>query len=164
MLRFQAQRHYEKHGRSEFQFRKNGRVSDEHGRDATRSGKQHAAGGHEKKMAEFSGKRSGQIKIKKMPLAKNRLEIASQNKENEHVSKQMPRPVMQKRGDDKLPGVGVAHAVVAYSKIIATETRPICFEEKLRYENRYVEPEQCEQDKARLLGPAPGEGELLSPG
>jgi hypothetical protein len=64
-------------------------------------------------MAQLATDGPGQIQIKKMPLTKNGLQIASEKIEDQHVCQQMPRPVVQKHSGNELPRVCVVNAATA---------------------------------------------------
>src|ERR1700730_873258 len=139
MFGLQAQRYDEECRRSQLQLRKNGRVGNKNSGDPAGSGKQKTIRRHEKKMTKFPRERSGEIQVKKVALTENGLEVASQKIENEHVTEQMPWPVMEKHGGDELPRVCVVHAALAHGQIIADETRLVDVEKKLCDKNREVE-------------------------
>jgi hypothetical protein len=88
-----------------------------------------------------------------MSLPENRFKIASEKIQDEHVSEQMPRAVVQKHRGDKLPGISVADAAITQAKIIADESRLIEFDTQLRDKDRQVRADQGQQDEALALRP-----------
>ena len=48
-----------------------------------------------------------------MSLTEDQFEVAAEEVQDEHIAEQVPWAVVEKHGSDKLPGVGVAHTVVA---------------------------------------------------
>jgi hypothetical protein len=82
-------------------------------------------------MPKFSPDRSRQIKIKKMSLPKNALQISSEQVQDEHVSEEVPGPAVEEHRRDKLPGIGIANSAIADAKIIPNKTRLKGIEKKL---------------------------------
>ena len=83
-------------------------------------------------MPELATDRTSEIKIKKMALANNRLDVAAEKVKHERVQGEMPWAIVQEHGANKLPGVGVAHGAIADAEIVAHETRLRRFQKKLR--------------------------------
>ena len=115
-------------------------------------------------MTQFARKRARKIKKKKLPLADDRFHVAAEQIQNEHVSEQMPGPVVQEDGGKKLPSISRVNAAIAQAEVLADEAWLIGVEEKLRDECDDIYADQSEQNDARPLRPAPGERRGLSAG
>ena len=98
MFRLQPKRHNEEDHRGQFQLRQNRGIGNKDGCDAAGGSEQSTIRWHEKKMTEFSAYCARQIKIEKLPLPKNRLQVAAQQIEHGHIAEQMPWSAVQKHG------------------------------------------------------------------
>src|SRR2546423_13659919 len=96
-------------------------------------------------MTELAGQCSGQIKEKELALTDNRLDVAAEQIEEEHVAEQMPRAIVEKSGGEELPPVGRAQPLIAQSQILAGGSWVVSVEEKLRHENGYVRADPSEK-------------------
>ena len=115
-------------------------------------------------MAQLSRRHAREIQKEKLPLANDRFHVAAQQIQDEHVSNQVPRPVVQESGGKELPSVGRVNAAIAQSQVFADEPRLIGVEKNLRDKRDDIQPDQAEQNYARALRPAPGERRRFSAG
>src|SRR5437016_276077 len=113
------------------QLGQNGCVGDDYRRHAAAGRVQQRVSWHQEQMTELATNRATQEQVNKMPLAENRLQVASENIEDQHVSQEMPRTAVEKHCRDELPRVGVVNAPIAQCEIIADEARLKRIEKKL---------------------------------
>ena len=99
-----------------------------------------------------------------MALPENDFQVASEQIQDQHVAQQVPRPVVQKHGGKKLPGVSVAHTRIAQAEISADRSGLVHFEKQLRHENSEINTEKCEERNALAFGPRLRVGRTLSTG
>src|SRR3954470_4641673 len=115
-------------------------------------------------MAELTRERSGQVEEEELALPDDRFHVPAEQIEQEHVSEQMPRTVVEKRRGEELPAIGGAQPVIAEREIFADKSRLVGIEEKLGNKNSDVRPDQSEKDDSRPLDPAPGGRRRFSAG
>ena len=101
---------------------------------------EHGGRGHEEKVAELAADDAEKVKIKKMLLPEDRLHIAPDEIENEHVAGETEDAGVQKHRAEKLPGVGLVDPAIAQAEILRDDGRLVSLEHLLRDENRELTP------------------------
>src|SRR5205807_1218428 len=113
------------------QLRQNGGVGDDHRRHPAAGRVQHGVSRHQKQMTKLTTNRTTPEQIKKVSLAENRLEVASENVEDQHVSQEMPRITIEEHRSNELPRVGIVNTPIAQREIITDEARLERIQKKL---------------------------------
>jgi hypothetical protein len=147
-------RHDEKNRVRHFQLRENRAEGDDQCGDAAGSCKQNRRRRQKEKVTQLTADRATEIKIKKMLLPDDALEVAPDEVKHTDICGEGENARMQKQGGEKLPRVGMIDPAVTQPKIFAQRRRLINLQQLLNDKDGDVKPEQEKENNALARSPA----------